>query len=351
MSSRQSPSGLRVQPSAAGSASGSSRMRSSAIVASTRARVVADDRHRRHGPRIGGNRGTDADVVTLRARPGTPCRGASRVGTRSAHARAGPRRRSRHRGDPGRGAGVRGRPAEAPTEAVPRRPVAVDRGAAGRNHAAGAAGRGAAAMGARPPFWDTGRVIVVAILVLVLGGGAGFLIGRSTADSGPATLADAVDRDRQGRSPRRRPRRSTRSWARPATSSARTAAASSVASSAGRLGSGGSAVRLERRRQRPARADPRPARQQARAGRAPPRPRRRTPAHRSSGCALEAAASGQTGAKVGQVTPGGPAADAGVRAGDVITAVDATAVADPAAVATAIRAHRAGDQITLTLTA
>ena len=68
------------------------------------------------------------------------------------------------------------------------------------------------------------------------------------------------------------------------------------------------------------------------------------------GVALDAAPSGQTGAKVAQVTAGSPAADAGVRVGDVVTAVDGASVADPAAVATAVRAHQPGDQITLAVT-
>ncbi len=48
------------------------------------------------------------------------------------------------------------------------------------------------------PGWSRGRVLVVGILVLVLGAGAGFLLGRSTADSGPTTLAAAVDQTVKG---------------------------------------------------------------------------------------------------------------------------------------------------------
>jgi putative serine protease PepD len=55
------------------------------------------------------------------------------------------------------------------------------------------------------------------------------------------------------------------------------------------------------------------------------------------------------GARVAAVTAGGPAARAGLLNGDVITAVDGHAVADAAALGTAVGAHKPGDQITLTV--
>ena len=55
------------------------------------------------------------------------------------------------------------------------------------------------------------------------------------------------------------------------------------------------------------------------------------------------------GAAVLSVTPGGPAAQAGVQAGDVITAVDGVTVADSAALAKAIRSHKPGDSVKLTV--
>jgi putative serine protease PepD len=51
------------------------------------------------------------------------------------------------------------------------------------------------------------------------------------------------------------------------------------------------------------------------------------------------------GAQVGEATANGPAAQAGIRAGDVITEVDGDQVQDPEDVATAIEDNKPGDQI------
>jgi putative serine protease PepD len=51
------------------------------------------------------------------------------------------------------------------------------------------------------------------------------------------------------------------------------------------------------------------------------------------------------GAQVGEATAGGPAADAGIQAGDVITEVDGDRVQDPEDVATAIEDNKPGDEI------
>ncbi|WP_158372481.1 S1C family serine protease [Cellulosimicrobium cellulans] len=58
-----------------------------------------------------------------------------------------------------------------------------------------------------------------------------------------------------------------------------------------------------------------------------------------------------TGATVAGVVDGTPAAQAGLAAGDAITAVDGTAVADGDALSAALAAHAPGDQVTLTWTA
>jgi putative serine protease PepD len=55
------------------------------------------------------------------------------------------------------------------------------------------------------------------------------------------------------------------------------------------------------------------------------------------------------GARISDVTPGGPAEAAGVRAGDVVTAVDGVNVADPTALIVAIRSGAPGETITLTI--
>ena len=65
------------------------------------------------------------------------------------------------------------------------------------------------------------------------------------------------------------------------------------------------------------------------------------------GVALENATNG---AGITEVQSGSPAANAGLQTGDVITAVDGTNVADPAALVSAIHQHSSGDQITITYT-
>jgi len=63
------------------------------------------------------------------------------------------------------------------------------------------------------------------------------------------------------------------------------------------------------------------------------------------GVAVEDANGG--GARLAQVLPGGPAADAGLQPGDVITAVDDTKVANATDLARVIRSHKIGDSITI----
>ncbi|MGZ7022954.1 MAG: S1C family serine protease, partial [Ilumatobacteraceae bacterium] len=60
-------------------------------------------------------------------------------------------------------------------------------------------------------------------------------------------------------------------------------------------------------------------------------------------------AAGTSGALVDQVTSGSPADDAGVKAGDVITALGGTAVKDSNALVVAIADHKPGDTVTLTV--
>ncbi|MBU5422830.1 S1C family serine protease [Cellulomonas hominis] len=57
-----------------------------------------------------------------------------------------------------------------------------------------------------------------------------------------------------------------------------------------------------------------------------------------------------TGATIAGVVDGTPAAEAGLTAGDTITAVDGTPVADADALSAALAAHAPGDQVTLTWT-
>ena len=59
-------------------------------------------------------------------------------------------------------------------------------------------------------------------------------------------------------------------------------------------------------------------------------------------------APGGAGAAVTAVKAGSPAADAGLQAGDVITAVDGKAVSNSAALTTQVQAHAAGDVVVIT---
>jgi len=56
------------------------------------------------------------------------------------------------------------------------------------------------------------------------------------------------------------------------------------------------------------------------------------------------------GVAVTEVQSGSPAADAGLKQGDVITAIDGTKVTTPLAVRNAVQQHSSGDQITITYT-
>ena len=56
---------------------------------------------------------------------------------------------------------------------------------------------------------------------------------------------------------------------------------------------------------------------------------------------------GNGGARVGQVVSGAPAADAGLRSGDVVTSIDGRAVSGADALVNAVDARKPGDQVTL----
>jgi PDZ domain len=183
-----------------------------------------------------------------------------------------------------------------------------------------------------------GRALVVGILVLVLGAGAGFLLGRSTADSGPTTLAAAVDETVTGDLPTGDLSLDQLLGA------ARQQLGSGEGGLGGLLGGNGRDAGDGVLGQI---LDQLGERLGNRFGGGSTTP---DGASAFLGVATGAAPSGQAGARVDRVAPDGPAADAGLRVGDVVTAVDGAAVADPAALVRAVSSRQPGDQITLTLT-
>jgi putative serine protease PepD len=70
--------------------------------------------------------------------------------------------------------------------------------------------------------------------------------------------------------------------------------------------------------------------------------------HALLGVSVQTATSGN-GVTVGQVSAGSAAASAGVKAGDVITAVDGTNVATAEKLRAIIAGHKPGDSVTLTI--
>jgi putative serine protease PepD len=73
-----------------------------------------------------------------------------------------------------------------------------------------------------------------------------------------------------------------------------------------------------------------------------------TAQHAFLGVVLSDSASG--GARISQVRPGTPATTAGLRAGDVVTAVAGKSIASASELRAAINAHRPGDSVSLTYT-
>jgi putative serine protease PepD len=65
------------------------------------------------------------------------------------------------------------------------------------------------------------------------------------------------------------------------------------------------------------------------------------------GVRASATTDGRDGALLQEVTPGSPAADAGIRAGDLVVSVDGRAIENYSEMIAAIRAHQPGDKITL----
>jgi membrane-associated protease RseP (regulator of RpoE activity) len=68
------------------------------------------------------------------------------------------------------------------------------------------------------------------------------------------------------------------------------------------------------------------------------------------GVSTQAPSNGQQGVPIAAVQTGSPADQAGLKAGDLITAVDGNSVTDPAQLSQDIRSHQPGDQVTITYT-
>jgi putative serine protease PepD len=71
--------------------------------------------------------------------------------------------------------------------------------------------------------------------------------------------------------------------------------------------------------------------------------------HAYLGVQTQSASSG-AGAQVAQVTAGGPAADAGLQPGDVVTSIGGKSVDDPTALSAIVDAHKVGDQVSVDIT-
>jgi membrane-associated protease RseP (regulator of RpoE activity) len=181
---------------------------------------------------------------------------------------------------------------------------------------------------------DGPRWVVALVLVLVLGVGGGFLLGRATApDDGPSSLADAVSQTAKGDLPvgqldLQELLQSIGKQKGGALGQILGGGSGSKSDSVGGL-LGGLLDQLHDRIGNGSSGNPSGA---------------------VLGVSVQAAPTGQTGVQVQAVAPGSAAADAGLQANDVITAVDGKAVTSPAELAKAVQSHDPGDQVTITYT-
>jgi len=224
-------------------------------------------------------------------------------------------------------------------------------------------------------WWDGPRIVVVGLLVLLLGAGAGFLIGRSTADSGPSSLADAASQTAKGDLPagdlslqqllQDLGQRSGNGNAgglggllggllggKNGDSSALNGLLNQLRDRLGHEngGSGSSGNSSNGNGSNGNGSNGNGSNGNGSNGSGSNGSGGTTSSEAFLGISAAAAPTGQSGVQVAAVAASGPAAEAGLQAGDVITAVDGTAVANPAALVTAIHAHQPGDQVTITYT-
>ncbi|MFN8026576.1 MAG: PDZ domain-containing protein [Acidimicrobiia bacterium] len=185
------------------------------------------------------------------------------------------------------------------------------------------------------------RWAVVAVLALVLGIGGGFLLGRATApDEGPTSLADAVSETAKGDLPvgQLDLQELIQSIGKQKGGALGQilGGGSDSGSSSDQIGGliGGLLDNLRNRIEHGGSGG--------------------SSSDSSSGAVLgvkaAAAPSGQTGVLVQEVAAGSAAADGGLQANDLITAVDGDAVTSPAELGAAVQSHDPGDQVTITYT-
>jgi PDZ domain len=196
--------------------------------------------------------------------------------------------------------------------------------------------------------WSVKQGVLVGLLVLVLGLGGGFAIGRATADSGPSSLADAVHESANGDLPLGNTNGSLSDLLQQLERNGGLQRA--LRDLLGELGNGNNLFP----------SNPRNGNGNNNGGNNNNgnnnngnngNGNNQTPTTGSAflGVAVTTASNGQ-GVAVQSVQAGSPAADAGLKAGDVITAVDGTSVNSAAALGSAVRSHQPGDSVKITYT-
>jgi membrane-associated protease RseP (regulator of RpoE activity) len=223
----------------------------------------------------------------------------------------------------------------APTEAAP----AADDAPGDTMRAGGEAPTTGAPVGSP----GRGRRVLVLLLVLVVGVGGGFLLGRATADPGPQSLADAVSETAKGDLPvgRLDLQELLQSIGKDrggALGQILGGTSSGSGKSSGPLGGLLDDV-LRRLGER----------LQGRDGGSSNGSESATPTA-TLGVKVQAAPAGTTGVALTEVVTGGSAADAGLRSGDVITAVDGNSVSSPSDLVAAVQDHAPGDRVVVTYT-